>query len=157
MPYKQKPGRGPMMKTGRGLRKDLLGPAAHEPGHDGEEDPRFKYNDQGQQIGMKDPRTGGYYTPSDKAFKAMKAKAEKIGRAPRPYKGRFTEFGDKDRAAGFVSQAGEFKRATNKRQLESLRKEYDKDRRNYEAEEKRRAERRGRYLDYTGTTIKKIK
>jgi hypothetical protein len=36
MPYKQKPGRGPMMKTGRGLRKDLLGPAAHEPGHNGD-------------------------------------------------------------------------------------------------------------------------
>ena len=36
MPYKQEPGRGPMMKTGRGLRKDLLGPAAHEPGHNGD-------------------------------------------------------------------------------------------------------------------------
>lgn len=34
MSYQQKPGRGPMMKTGRGLRKDLLGPAAHEPGHE---------------------------------------------------------------------------------------------------------------------------
>jgi len=33
MNFEMNPGRGPMMKTGRGLRKDLLGPAAHEPGH----------------------------------------------------------------------------------------------------------------------------
>lgn len=150
MPYKQKPGRGPMMKTGRGLRKDLLGPAAHEPGHDGEKDKRFKYDPQGQQIGIKDFATGSYYTPSKKGFEAMKAKAEKIGRAPRAFEGELIEFGEAQRAAGYKMPSGKFVRANDPKKLESLREQFTKEKKFFDVKEAREAKRRGALLDYAG-------
>jgi len=143
----QKPGRAPLKnKNFEALTNGT--PLRNEDKE--KKDPRFKYDKDGNQIGMRDTATGSYYTPTEKGFKASKAEAEKIGSAPRPYKGRLTEFGDKDRAAGFVNQKGEFKRANNPRELESLRKEFAKEKRYYDSDEKRRATRRGIILDYTG-------
>jgi hypothetical protein len=152
MAYMQKPGRAPLKnKNFEALTNGT--PLRNEDKE--KKDPRFKYDKDGNQIGMQDTATGSYYTPTEKGFEASKAKAEKIGVAPRPYKGRLTEFGDKDRAAGFVNQKGEFKRANNPRELESLRKQYAKEKRYYDADEKRRSTRRGTILDYTGPKRKK--
>ena len=158
MAYMQKPGRAPLknknfeaLTNGTPLRNDNDKDKKKE---SSSKDPRYQYDKDGMMVGMKDTKTGGFYTPSAKGLKAMKAKAEKIGRAARPYKGRMNEFGDPDRAAGFVNQKGEFKRANNRRELETLRKEFAKEKRYYDSDEKRASERRGRYLDYTGKVTK---
>jgi len=46
------------------------------------------------------------------------------------------------------------KSASSLELLETLRKEFAKEKRYYDADEKRASERRGRYLDYTGKVTK---
>jgi len=82
MPYQQKPGRGPMMKTGRGLRKDLLGPAAHEPGHE-KPDPKLtesekKFLDSDQ---LSDANTRKLVAARGADFRKMREKLMKEQRA----------------------------------------------------------------------------
>ena len=73
------------------------------------QDERFSYDNDGNQIGIKDTSSGNYYTPTETGFQASKAKFEKIGRAPRKFKGQlFTREGGT--ARGYQTVDGEFLR-----------------------------------------------
>jgi len=119
----------------------------------GDKDPRFQYDNDGNQVGMRDTLTNNYYTPTEKGFQASRAKAEKIGRAPREFKGKlFTREGGT--ARGYQTASGEFLRPANDREWEKMKQQYGKDKNIYDSDEKRRATSRGQYLDYVGKTTK---
>ena len=153
MAYMQKPGRAPLknksfeaLTNGTPLRND-------NDKDKKKEDPRFKLDKDGNQIGIQDTSTGGYYTPSEKGFKATRAKAEKIGEAPREFKGQlFTREGGT--ARGYKTADGEFLRPANDREWKKMQTQYNKDKSRYDEKEGRRARMRGSYLDYNGKTTK---
>ncbi len=143
----QKPGRAPLKN------KNFEALTNGTPLRNEDKDKRFKYDKDGNQVGMRDTITGSYYTPTEKGFKASRAKAEKIGRAPREFKGKlFTREGGT--ARGYQTAGGEFLRPTNDREWEKMKQQYSKDKNIYDSDEKRRATSRGQYLDYVGKTTK---
>ena len=149
----QKPGRAPLknksfeaLTNGTPLRND-------NDKDKKKEDPRFSYDKDGNQIGIRDSKTNGYYTPSEKGFKASRAKSEKIGRAPREFKGQlFTREGGT--ARGYKTADGEFLRPANDREWKKMQTQYNKDKREYDQDESLRSQFRGQMLDYTGKTTK---
>tara|TARA_R100000951_G_scaffold60523_1_gene50817 strand:+ start:757 stop:1212 length:456 start_codon:yes stop_codon:yes gene_type:complete len=150
MAYMQKPGRTPLknksfeaLTNGSPLRND----------NDKKQDSRFQYDNDGNQVGMRDTLTNSYYTPTEKGFQASRAKAEKIGRAPREFKGKlFTREGGT--ARGYQTAEGNFLRPNSDREWEKMKKQYGKDKNIYDSDELRKSNRRSQYLDYTGKTTK---
>jgi hypothetical protein len=86
MPYTQEPGRGPMMKTGRGLRKDLLGPAAHEPGHN-DDKKKPKKLDQSKKVSVQtfDEKGNPYNIEVTKGSASHKL-AKELGSVPASFR-----------------------------------------------------------------------
>jgi hypothetical protein len=137
----------PMTKT------PLLNVDKEKPTSEPKEDPRFSYDKYGNQIGIRDNKTNGYFTPTEKGFQASRAKYEKIGRAPREFKGKlFTR--DGGTARGYQTEGGEFLRPSNDREWVKMQAQYNKDKREYDQDESLRAEFRGQILDYNGKTTK---
>ncbi len=139
-PYMQKAGRGPMMKTGRGIPQEFKGP--HQEQND------YKVNDAGQQVAVRDTATGDFYQPSQAGLAA----AKKIGSKPREFKGAIYGFDQQDRAPGYRTASGEMLRANNQSELEGLKKQYKKDLSIHNQQEARRVDRSNIARGYTGNT-----
>lgn len=150
MAYMQEPGRAPLKN------KNFEALTNGTPLRNGDKDKRFKYDKDGNQIGMQDTATGSYYTPTEEGFAASFAKAEKIGRAPRKFQGQlFTR--ESGTARGYRTAGGEFLRPKNDSEWSRLQAQYKEDKRRYDSDESRRSARRGTFLDYTGPKTKKTK
>lgn len=149
MAYMQKPGRAPLKN------KSFEALTNGTPLKNEDNDPRFKYDKDGNQVGIRDTSTGSYYMPYEAGFAATRAKAEKIGRAPREFKGQlFTREGGT--ARGYKTADGEFLRPANDREWKNMQTQYNKDKSRYDSNEARRATMRGSYLDYTGKISKTL-
>lgn len=146
-PYMQQPGRGPMMKTGRGIPKQFMGPAMAN-GDDPDPVKDYKVNKEGEQIAVRDTATGSYYVPSEAGLAASK----KIGSKPREFKGKFFGFDQSDAAPGYKTPSGEMLRANNPRELAKLRTQFERDLRIHNQQEARRVERSNIAKGYTGPT-----
>lgn len=86
-PYMQKPGRGPMMKTGRGIPMELQGPLSHKPGHNPTDPPVgttyevVVNDDTGNQTGLRATDSSGnvrnYDRPTNAEIRHSKERISK--------------------------------------------------------------------------------
>lgn len=103
----------------------------------------------GRQVAVKDTKTGESFIPTQAAVEKAKQKGTI---SQRPFSGQIFDFSQTQRQPGYKKQDGTFIRANNPRELASLKREFDKDRKIYEADESRKVEAHNRKVGYKGAT-----